>query len=210
MIKTNIEQFGLIEKNTYVITGITYNLAAANFMIEKTLGTFFLIPGFQNRYGFESLTESYWDFCFDTNTRRIYKHDFRAEISAAEYYSSIKNKLKALEEVSRNSQIQKNRYKGNNNDLTDLILITREQQAKNYLSGFQDDFCYVEEYAKGNDMSLDQAAEDIIVRSKLMHKDLARIEGMKYLYFNKIFNCDDMAEIKEIVNQFARECWFSN
>lgn len=209
-IKNNIEYFGLIEKNTYVIGGMTTSLSAANFVIEKSLGTFFLIPHFHIRQGFKSITESYWDFCFNFNDRSIFKHDFRPELVAAEYYSSVKAKLIALEAIARNSQIQKNRYRGNNNDFTDLILITREQQAKEYLKGYQDDICYVEEYASGNSLTLDQAAEDIVVRAKLMHKDLAKIEGMKYLYFNKIFNCGDISQLKEIVNQFSRECWFSN
>lgn len=209
-IKNNIEYFGLIEKNTYVIGGITTSLSAANFIIEKSLGSFFLIPHFHTKQGFKSISESYWEFCFNPDDRSIFKHDFRPELIAAEYYSSVKAKLIALEAIARNSQIQKNRYRGNNNDFTDLILIKREEQAKQILRGDLSDICYIEQYALANDLSLESAAQDIVVRSSLMHSDLAKIEGMKYQYFNSIFNCIDSKQLPNIVNQFLKECWFSN
>lgn len=210
MTKTLVEQFGVVEKNTYIVAGITNSLSAANFIIEKTMGTFFLVPHFNTKPGFEDITESCWNFRYNTTARSIIPHDFRVELIATEFYVSIKHKLKALEAVSRNSQMQKNRWKGNNNDFTDLILLKREEQAKKILAGDLSDICYIDQYAIANDISLEIAAQDIVTRSMLMHSDLAKIEGMKLRYFNKIFNCEDTLELSSIVDKFIKECWFSN
>jgi hypothetical protein len=58
-------------------------------------------------------------------------------------------------------------------------------------------------------MTMTQAAQDIIVRSSLMHKDFARIEGMKLKYF-KLILASSVDQLPNILDKFRKECWFSN
>lgn len=208
-MKSLTENFALIEKNTYMVCGITSSLTTANFLIERSLGLFFIVPYAQLRQGFDELKCTPWLSSFDTEKSHFKKNDFDLNQTEIDYWSFFNEKITALDKIARNLQTQKNRYKGNNNDLTDLILITREFQAKQVIGGDLTDCCYVEKYAEGNGLSLLQAAEDIVIKSRLMHTDLANIEGMKYKYFNQIYDAN-ATQIDSIMRKFHRECWFSN
>jgi hypothetical protein len=124
-------------------------------------------------------------------------------------YEELAKKISALEKVSRDLSVQKNRYKQTNNDFTDLIFLSKEIQAKNYIDGIKDETCYIQEHASALDMTMSQAAQDIIVRSSLMHKDFARIEGMKFKYYKLILE-SSINQISDILDKFRKECWFSN
>lgn len=206
IIKNNQELFGLIEKNTYIIAGVSNNLSVINTVIEYSLGTYFIMPYMLHREGSDLLGDSSWFNVIDPNKGNINKHTFSIDIKS---YEKIQIQIAALEKISRDLSVQKNRYKQMNNDFSDLILLSKEYQANNYLKGIDGDICYIEEHAAALDMTLIQAAQDISVRSSLMHKDLARIEGMKLRYFKKVLE-SSINQIPDILDKFRKECWFSN
>lgn len=209
MLKNNVELIGLVEKNTYVIVSMTYSLAAANFFIDMSLGNLFLIPAINSRKGFsEEVINLPWDYTYSADSHSIQKHEFKSE--DRNNFILINEKIRAMEIIARNLQIQKNRYKGNNNDFNELILINREQQARNFVLGKEENICYLEEYANALDMTLNEAANDIIIKADLMHVDLARIEGMKLKYFKKICVNSNKLEIDKTMSAFKKECWFNN
>lgn len=206
IIKNNQELFGLIEKNTYLIAGLSGNLSAINAIIENSLGIYFIMPYMLHRHGADLLEVAPWSCVIDPNKGDISKHSFNIDNTL---YEELSKKISALEKVSRDLSVQKNRYKQINNDFTDLILLSKETQAKNYINGIEDKTCYIQEHAAALSMSMTQAAQDIIVRSSLMHKDFARIEGMKLKYYKLILE-SSIDQILDILDKFRKECWFSN
>lgn len=206
IIKNNQELFGLIEKNTYLIAGLSGNLSAINAIIENSLGIYFIMPYMLHRHGADLLEVAPWSCVIDPNKGDISKHSFNIDNTL---YEELSKKISALEKVSRDLSVQKNRYKQTNNDFTDLILLSKETQAKNYINGIEDKTCYIQEHAAALSMSMTQAAQDIIVRSSLMHKDFARIEGMKLKYYKLILE-SSIDQILDILDKFRKECWFSN
>jgi hypothetical protein len=205
-VKNNQEIYGLIEKNTYLISGLSGNLSVINAVIENSLGSYFIMPYMLHRDGSNLLDESPWLCVIDPNKGTISRHSFNIDL---EQFKNLNIKIKALEKISRDLSVQKSRYKNSNNDFTDLIFITREQQAKNFISGIKDENYYIKEYADALNLSLDQAAHDIVTRSDLMHRDLARIEGMKLKYFKMILE-NSVDHVSDILDKFRKECWFSN
>lgn len=205
-MKSNQELFGLIEKNTYLVAGLTGNLSVANAIIENSLGVYFMMPYMLHRSGANLLEDASWFCVIDPNKGNISRHTFNIDIIS---YENLSKKISALEKVARDLSVQKNRYKQTNNDFADLILLSKEAQAKNYINNINDETCYIQEHADALNMSLIQAAQDIIVRSSLMHKDFARIEGMKLRYFKMIIE-SSVDQISDILDKFRKECWFSN
>jgi len=204
--KNNQELFGLIEKNTYLIAGLSNNLSSINAIIESSLGIYFIMPYMLHRPGADLLENAPWLCVIDPNQGNISRHTFNIDTAP---YEELTKKISALEKVSRDLALQKNRYKQTNNDFTDLILLSKESQAKNYINGVDSETYYIEEHAAALDMTMKQAAQDIIVRSSLMHKDFARIEGMKLKYFKVIFE-SSIDQLPDILDKFRKECWFSN
>ena len=204
--KNNQELFGLIEKNTYLVAGLSNNLSAINAIIESSLGIYFIMPYMLHRPGADLLENAPWLCVIDPNKGNISRHTFNIDTAP---YEDLTIKISALEKVSRDLALQKNRYKQINNDFTDLILLSKETQAKNYINGVDSEIYYIKEHAAALDMTMAQAAQDIIVRSSLMHKDFARIEGIKLKYFKLIFN-SSTDEMPDILDKFRKECWFSN
>jgi hypothetical protein len=204
--KNNQELFGLIEKNTYLVAGLSNNLSAINAIIESSLGVYFVMPYMLRRSGADLLEDTPWFCVIDPNKGNISRHTFNIDATS---YENLNKKILALEKVSRDLSVQKNRYKQINNDFTDLILLSKETQAKNYINGIDNETCYIEEHAAALNMTMLQAAQDIIVRSSLMHKDFARIEGMKLKYFQLILG-SSINQIPDILDKFRKECWFSN
>jgi hypothetical protein len=205
-IKNNQELFGLIEKNTYLIAGLSNNLSVINTIIESSLGVYFIMPYMLHRPGADLLEDSPWLCVIDPNNGNISRHTFNIDVTS---YETLTKKISSLEKVSRDLSVQKNRYKQNNNDFTDLILLSKEIQANNYINGIVKETCYIEEHAAALNMTITQAAQDIIVRSSLMHKDFARIEGMKLKYF-KLILASSVDQLPNILDKFRKECWFSN
>jgi hypothetical protein len=203
--KYNQEQFGLVEKSSCIVAGISTNLATINAVIEHSLGEYFIFPYINYRNGFELLDESPWECDINLEQGNISKHSFNIDTT---YYDSLKKKILALEKISRDLLIQKNRYRLSNNDFTDLILLSKEMQAKNYIKGIEDNTCYIEEHAEALGMTLDQAAADIQIRSELMHRDFAKIEGMRLKYF-KIILDSPIELIPTVLDRFRKECWFN-
>lgn len=202
----NQEQFGLIEKNTYLIAGLSGNLSVINAIIENSLGIYFIMPYMLHRPGADLLEIEPWSCVIDPNKGNISKHSFNIDKTL---YGELAKKISALEKVARDLSVQKNRYKQTNNDFTDLILLSKESQAKNYIDDVDDETCYIEEHASALEMTMAQAAQDIVVRSSLMHKDFARIEGMKLKYYKLILD-SSIDQIPDILDKFRKECWFSN
>jgi hypothetical protein len=205
-IKNNQELFGLIEKNTYLIAGLSNNLSVINAIIESSLGVYFIMPYMLHRPGADLLEDSPWFCVIDPNNGNISRHTFNIDVTS---YEKLTKKISSLEKVSRDLSVQKNRYKQSNNDFTDLILLSKETQANNYINGIVKETCYIEEHAAALNMTMTQAAQDIIVRSSLMHKDFARIEGMKLKYF-KLISESSVDRLPDILDKFRKECWFSN
>jgi len=205
-MKNNQETFGLIEKNTYLIAGLSVNLSTINAIIENSLGVYFIMPYMLHRQGSDLLGEAPWRCIIDPNKGNISRHTFNIDIVS---YENLSKKISALEKVARDLSVQKNRYKQNNNDFADLILLSKEAQAKNYINNIDDERCYIQEHADALNMSLIQAAQDIIIRSSLMHKDFARIEGMK-LKYHKLILESSVEQISDILDKFRKECWFGN
>lgn len=205
-IKNNQELFGLIEKNTYLIAGLSTNLSAINAIIENSLGVYFIMPYMLHRPGADLLETAPWSCVIDPNQGTISRHAFDLDINS---YCKLSKRISVLEKVSRDLSVQKNRYKQTNNDFTDLILLSKESTAKNYINGVADETCYIEEHASALDMTMTQAAQDILVRSSLMHKDFAKIEGMKLKYFKLILE-SSVEQMPDILDKFRKECWFSN
>ena len=205
-IKNNQELFGLIEKNTYLIAGLSTNLSAINAIIENSLGGYFIMPYMLHRPGADLLETAPWFCVIDPNKGNISRHAFDIDITS---YEELAKRISVLEKVSRDLSVQKNRYKQTNNDFTDLILLSKEATAKNYINGVADETCYIEEHASALDMTMTQAAQDILVRSSLMHKDFAKIEGMKLKYFKLILE-SSVEQMPDILDKFRKECWFSN
>jgi len=159
-----------------------------------------------HRQGSDLLGEAPWRCIIDPNKGNISRHTFNIDIVS---YENLSKKISALEKVARDLSVQKNRYKQNNNDFADLILLSKEAQAKNYINNIDDERCYIQEHADALNMSLIQAAQDIIIRSSLMHKDFARIEGMK-LKYHKLILESSVEQISDILDKFRKECWFGN
>lgn len=205
-MNNNSEIFGVIEKSTGLIAGLSSNLAACNAVAEHSLGLYNINPHMQIKCGFEMIKEQSWFFKVDPTRMIIVKHDY---IIDTKIYEDISKRLFALNKITRNLQWQKNKYKQLNNDLNELILIVREQQAKEFLAGSKDDLPYIREYANALEISEEMAARDILIKSQIMHTDLAKIESLRLRYTKKIFD-NDTSCIDEILAQFRKECWFNN
>lgn len=198
--------FGIIEKSTGLIVGISTNLSACNAVMEYSLGLYNVNPYMQSKPGFDLLKNEPWLCKVDQTRMTIVKHDY---VIDTKIYEDISKRLIALNRISRNLQWQKNKYKHLNNDLNELILITREQQAKEFLKGTTEPLPYITEYALALDITEEMAARDILTKSQIMHTDLAKIEGMRLRYTKKIFEYDT-SELDNLLAEFRKECWFNN
>lgn len=203
---TNIEVFGIIEEPTGLIVGISHNLAACNAVVENSLGLYSVIPHLQTREGYELVGDAPWKCRLDPDRKNILQHDYVIE---EQKYKEIARRIHALNKVTRNLQWQKNKYKQLHNDFNELILLMREQQAIEFLNGSEEDLPYLREYADALNISQETAAKDIVIKSKIMHSDLAKIDGMRLRYTKKIFEADIDA-IDDILIEFRKECWFNN
>lgn len=208
----NQKVYGLSEKNNYLIAATTWNLAAANATIEKYLGTYFIIPGIEFKSNLQEIKENPWHFKYDPENSQIIRHDFQSSKNNVENYKFLGYQIRALEHIMSNLNTHKNRYRENDDDFTSLILIKRQQEAQEIKNGTSfsiDQHPYVYEYATALEMTINDAIEDVIIRSKLMDHDLSMIDGMRLKYFKIILNSNTALELKNIIAEFNKECWFN-
>ena len=104
-IKNNQEIFGLIEKNTYLIAGLSANLSTINAIIENSLGVYFIMPYMLHRSGANLLEDAPWRCVIDPNKGNIIRHEFNIDIPV---YENLSKKISALEKISRDLSVQKN------------------------------------------------------------------------------------------------------
>lgn len=208
--KQNI--YGLAEKNTYLLVAITHNLSAANAVIEKSLGTYFILPGLEHRENLQKILETAWHFRYDPGNNKIITHDYSLTESTVQIYRFLSYQIKALEHISGNLNIHKNRYRDDNSDFTSLILLKREQEAEKIKNGETfsiDNHPYLYEYSNSLSMTIGESVDDILIKSKLMHHDLSMIEGLRLKYFKEILNSTSSDMLKSIIDDFNKECWFN-
>jgi hypothetical protein len=213
MTTLNQKAYGLTEKNNYTIAAITHDLSAANASIEKYLGSYFILPGLELKENFQEIKKTPWLFKYDPENNDVIKHDYHMSETNIENYKFLGYQIKALEHIVSNLNVHKNRYRENDADFTSLILLKKQQEAEKIKNGESfsiNSHPYVYEYALALDMSVDDAVEDILIKSKLLDHDLSMIEGMRLKYFKEILNSDISIKLKEIIVNFNKECWFNN
>ncbi len=97
-------------------------------------------------------------------------------------------------------------------DFQETVYMTKKMQALDFKrAGYPEDsiidYPYVLQYADYAKLSLRQAADDIIFKSKLSDEILAQTELLRLKYFNRLKAATSMEEIPEIIEQFTKDCF---
>jgi hypothetical protein len=212
MYNQKLPTYGLVEKNTYLIVGTTFDLSAANSLVEETLGTYFIIPYINFKNNFDEIKTEPWRFKFNPENNDIIEHDYELSESQILDYKLLFYQISALEHISTNLDVHKNKHRGFDKDFQILILLKREQEAKEIKNGHAfsiNEHPYVYEYSNALGLTIDESVDDILIRSKLMHHDLSMIEGMRLRFFKEILSSSNTQDLKKIVSNFNKECWFN-
>ena len=98
--------------------------------------------------------------------------------------------------------------------LQESVYITKKLQAQRFKDGDYTEhdlmnYAYVVQYADLKGISLQQAADDILLKAKLDDDMLAKTELLRLLYFNKAKEAQTIGELKIILDDFNRDCYAS-
>lgn len=97
-------------------------------------------------------------------------------------------------------------------DFQDFVYSTKKEQAQTFKdSGYNEDLImqcpYVMQYADFANISLKQAAEDIIIKAKFDDDILYKTELLRLKYFDKIKKATTPEQLPSIFEEFIRDCF---
>lgn len=95
--------------------------------------------------------------------------------------------------------------------LQDSIYLTKRQQAEAFRNGGYDEswiteYPYVLQYAIHDNCSFKQAADDILFKAKLNDAFLAKTEGLRMKYLERLRRASNLTEIPVIRKEFLWDC----
>ncbi len=214
----------LIDSTTNAVLTLGANPAVMNFLKECTPDTwrarsvnypnytdpksFLLAPFFLASVKPNNYPKWIWDYkrriFFKTKTKSldgdILTRSRLADSKKEAIHKIIMNINSARSEIETGAYFQETVYR------------SKKTQAKTFRESAYDDnlimeFPYVAQYADYAGISLRQAADDILFKSKLDDDFLAKTELLRLKYFNKVKKVATPEEMAPILEEFTRDCY---
>lgn len=207
----------LCQSNTGVVLTITTDLAALAFLQESIPDTFYSPSvNYPNYVGYFFLLEMppdqypewMWNGAarsFEGTKRHLLTDSVRSLSALAHKKSEVMSTIMGEINESR-------RKVGNGLFFQDRVYLMKENQARDFSgSGYNENdilkYPYVLQYADYKNISLRQAADDILLKAQIANDHLAKTELLRLKYFDKVRGAQAVDDLERVRSDFIRECY---
>jgi hypothetical protein len=207
----------LLDFNTNVVLAISPRVFAIEFLSEcmpDTLHAAFVhYPNYVHSAFFASLEPEDWPR-LTWNMRERKFVDTEASLVTDQIRCRARlaaGKLDVIEGITDSLNIA--RYKLRTGvDLQDRVYLSKRSEAKKLRDSQYDeeligDCPFVTQYADYADVSLKQAADDILLKAKFDEEMLVKTEMLRLRYFNLVRQANSPEQLSPIYTEFMRDCY---
>jgi len=150
-----------------------------------------------------------WDF----RKRKFFRTSGKVLTEAIRSKSVLANhKVQAIMQIMGNLNLSRAEL-ATGLDFQETVYRLKKSQAQAYkkLGSAENasEFPFVEQYAEIAGISLEQAADEILFKSKIAEDKLLRSERMRLKYFDKLKKASNAEEIDAVMSEFHRENYLS-
>jgi hypothetical protein len=207
----------LIDTSTHVLLTLSSNVPVILFLNECMPDTLYVFgvnyPKYQHSFPLSSANpDTYPEWAWDHKSRTFSSAhtDVRAEYLRKRSVLATK-KRDTISDIMRN--LNSARYPvWTGVVFQDTVYMTKKIQAQAFKdAGYPEDsileYPYVMQYADFANISVQQAADDIIFKAQLDDDLLFKTEMLRLKYFNRVKEISDVKMLPIVLDEFLRECF---
>ncbi len=208
------ELSALVDTSTDAILTLGYDVAAVQFVHECTMDTEHVpavnIPNYIDKAPLAKLLpRDYPTWSWSEKGRAFVKtHPDSVTDALRDRAQLCTDKMKTISYMMRRINQYRNQVR-TGLDFQELIYTAKENQARRLKeSGFDPKLIiespYVVYYADALGISIERAAEEILLQAKLDHEFLAKNEKLRMTYFNKVRSAESEADLADARRDFNK------